>query len=45
MTNPQEFLAEIVEMRDFMANKGRPHLHQKAIEKYLSELPSSKAVS
>ena len=32
-------------MRDFMANIGRPKLHQKAIAAYLESLPSSKAVS
>lgn len=30
-------------MRDFMANLGRPDLHQKAIEKFLADLPSSRA--
>lgn len=32
-------------MRDFMANIGRPKLHEKAVAAYLESLPSSKAVS
>jgi hypothetical protein len=32
-------------MRDFVANYNRPQHHQKAVEKFLADLPSSRAVS
>jgi len=43
--NPTRTLYNIPLMRDFIANRGNPEAHQRAIAAYFASLPSAKAAS